>query len=82
LDPNTQKLIRAYERTMGELFDRWTELKPQRIARDSETRRQAREVSDEVRRELCVELNELLDFIESMGMVLQDHYAYLRWICS
>lgn len=82
LDSNAQKLIRAYERTMKELFERWTELKPKRIAQDPETRREAREQSDDVRRELCRELNGLLGFIESMGMSLQDHYSHVRYICS
>ncbi len=82
LDPDAQKLIRAYERTMKELFERWTELKPKRIAQDVETRRETREESNEVREELCGELNGLLGFIESMGMYLQDHYAHVRYICS
>jgi hypothetical protein len=82
LDANAQKLIRAFERTMKELFERWTELKPKRVALDPETRREARELSDDVRRELCQELNGLLGFIESMGMSLQDHYAHARYICS
>lgn len=82
LDTNAQKLIRAYERTMKELFERWTELKPKRVAQDPETRREAREDSDTVRRELCHELNGLLGFIESMGMSLQDHYAHVRYLCS
>jgi hypothetical protein len=82
LDANSQKLIRAYERTMKELFERWTELKPKRVAQDPETRREARETSDDVRRELCQELNGLLGFIESMGMSLQGHYAHVRYICT
>jgi hypothetical protein len=82
LDANAQKLIRAYERTMKELFERWTELKPKRIAQDQETRREARAESDDIRRELCGELNGLLGFIESMGMSLQDHYAHVRYICA
>jgi len=82
LNPNDQKLIRAFERTMMELFDRWTELKPKRIARASAKRREARRESNEVREELCGELNGLLGFIESMGMSLQDHYSSVRYICS
>src|SRR5437867_996564 len=82
LDANAQKLIRSYERTMKELFERWTELKPKRIAQDPETRQDARAQSDDVRRELCEELRGLLGFIESMGMSLQDHYAHVRYICS
>ena len=82
LDANAQKLVRAYERTMKDLFERWTELKPRRVAQDPETRRDAREESNDVRRDLCQELNGLLGFIESMGMSLQDHYSHVRYICS
>jgi hypothetical protein len=82
LDPNAQKLIRAYERTMKDLFERWTELKPKRIAQDPEIRQEARDESKLVRGELCGELNELLGFIESLGMQLQDHYAHVRYICA
>lgn len=81
LDPNAQKLIRAYERTMNDLFDRWTELKPKRVAQDPATRADAIATSDIVRRELCAELTGLLGFIESMGMSLQDHYLHVRHIC-
>jgi hypothetical protein len=82
LDPNAQKLIRAYERTMKELFERWTELKPRRYAQDAETRREARQESDGVRQDLCSELGELLGFIDSMGKSLHDHYGHVRHICG
>lgn len=82
LDSGSQKLIRAYERTMKELFERWVELKPKRVSRDPEIRREAIEESDDVRRELCHELNELLDFFYSMGKQLYDHYGDTRFICA
>ena len=82
LDRNAQKLVRTYERTIKELFERWTELKPKRNSQDEETRRDARDRANEVRSELCRELNGLLGFIESMGMSVEDHYAHVRYICS
>jgi hypothetical protein len=82
LDANSQKLIRAYERTMKELFERWVELKPKRVARDPDTKREAQEESDDVRRNLCQELGELLDFLLSMGKSLHDHYDHIRHICK
>jgi len=82
LDTDAQKLIRAYERTMKKLFERWTELKPKRYAEDPDIRKEAREESDEVRRDLCSELNALLGFIESLGKSLHDHYYHVRYICS
>jgi TIR domain len=81
LPSNSQKLIRSYERTMNELFERWTELKPKRIAADPDIRSEAIATSDMVRRQLCNELTELLDFIETLGMKLRDHYAEVRFIC-
>jgi len=82
LDSNSIKLIRAFERVMKELFERWIELKPKRYAQDPDIRRQASKESDLVRKDLCRELNELLSFIESMGKSLQDHYYHIRYICS
>jgi hypothetical protein len=81
LDADALKLIRAYERTMKKLFERWTELKPKRFAEDPEIRREAREEAEEVRRGLCEELTGLLGFIESMHMSLDDHYYHVRHIC-
>lgn len=81
LDSSSQKLVRAYERTMEELFDRWTELKVKRVALDPDTRAEAIKQSDLVRRDLCSELSDLLAFIESMGMSLQDHYQHVRFLC-
>jgi hypothetical protein len=81
LDAGSQKLIRAYERTMKELFDRWVELKPKRVSRDPEIKREALDESNDVRRQLCHELNELLDFFYSMGKQLYDHYHEIRFIC-
>lgn len=82
LDSDSRKLIRAYERSMKVLFERWTELKEKRYAQDPDIRREAREQSDEVRKNLCGELNGLLSFIESLGKSLRDHYVHVRHICS
>ncbi len=82
LDPQSLILIRAYERAMKELFERWTELKVKRYAANQEVRREARAESDDVRRDLCTELNGLLSFLESLGKQLHDHYVHVRHICT
>jgi hypothetical protein len=82
LEPGSQKLVRAYERTMKELFDRWTELKVKRVAQDPDTRQEAIAESDLVRLQLCGELTDLLKFIESLGVSLEDHYQHVRFICG
>jgi hypothetical protein len=82
LDAGSQKLVRAYERTLKDLFERWTELMPKRHAQDTETRREAREESSLVRDDLCATLNGLLRFLESNRVSFRNHYAYVRHICS
>jgi hypothetical protein len=81
LDGNSRKLIRAYERTMQDLFDRWVIAKPKRSAADASIREEANVEADTIRRELCAELTDLLNFIESMGKSLRDHYNHVRFIC-
>ncbi len=82
LDDESRQLIRAFEATMKDLFDRWTELKPKRVARDEQVREKARRESDEIRQDLCAELNGLLDFIATLGKYLEDHYYHVRFICK
>lgn len=82
MDKRSKQLIRSYERTMNDLFDRWTELRPKSEARDEYIKEEARNEMSKVRTALCNELNSILDFLESMGKQLQDHYHHVRFICS
>lgn len=82
LDPNARMLIRAFERTMQDLFERWVMLKPRRTAADDAIRQAACTESDTIKRDLCAELTGLLNFIESLGKSLYDHYHHVRFICQ
>jgi hypothetical protein len=82
LDPRSIQLIRAYESTMNDLFDRFTELEPKRSARDSEVRQRARAESEEVRQEVCEEWTKILNYLASLGKRLDDHYKYVQFICE
>lgn len=82
LDPASKQMVRANEYAMRDLFDRWTELQPKRFARDPEVRRIAREESEEVRRDLCDVLNQILNFMDFLGKSLSDHYQHVRFICQ
>jgi hypothetical protein len=81
LDSNTLQLIRAMERQMQDLYDRWTELAPKRTAADENVRKRARKESEDVRRDLCCVLHQLFAFFDSLGKALSDHYNHLRFIC-
>lgn len=82
LDPRSQQLIRSYEFAMQDLFDRWTELEPKRVARDPVLRKDAFRESEEVRQDLCKQLNKILNFVAFMGKQLHDHYHSVRFICE
>lgn len=82
LDAASQQLIRAHEYAMKDLFDRWTELQPKRVSRDSEVKRNARQESEDIRRDLCEELNQILRFMDFLGKNLLDHYSHVRFICK
>ncbi len=82
LDNRSKQLIRSFERTMNDLFDRWTELRPKSEARDEYVREDARSEMSRIRKSLCKELNSILDFLASMGKHLDDHYHHVRFICS
>jgi hypothetical protein len=82
LDRPSKQLIRSFETTMKDLFDRWTELQPKSEARDEFVKEDAREEMKKIRVSLCRQLNSILDFLSSMGKHLDDHYHHVRWICS
>src|SRR5262249_800661 len=72
LSPQSQALIHAHEAAMEDLFERWVEIYPKRTARVPEVRDKARRELEEVRKDLCYELGEILAFLASMGKHLHD----------
>jgi TIR domain len=82
LDENSQQLIRSWERSMQVSFDRWTERWPERLAQDPKIRERAIASLRNIKLALCGDLNSILNFVESMGKQLQDHYAHVRYLCS
>lgn len=82
LDAGSKQLIRSYERTMKELFDRWIALQPKSYSRDDILKEQAREEMTNIRTDLCSQLNSILDFLRTLGKNLEDHYHHVRYICA
>lgn len=82
LDQNSKQLIRSYERTMKDLFDRWTELQPKSYSRDEYLKEEARKEMSDVRIDLCRQLNAILDYLNYLGKNLEDHYNHVRYLCS
>lgn len=82
LDSRSRQLIRAFETAMNDLFDRWVELEPKRWARDPEIKANARKESEEVRQEICCNLNQIFNYLRYMGKHLEDHYHHVQFICQ
>lgn len=81
LDRNSKILIRSYEYTMKDLFERWAELQPKSFSRDPIIRQDARDEMSVIRQDLCSQLNAILNYLQSMHKNLDDHYHHVRFIC-
>lgn len=82
LDPDSLLLIRTYEASMKILFERWIQLQPHSYAADPQEREEARNEMDVLRKDLCMQLNRIIDFLRKMHKYLDDHYHHVRYICS
>jgi hypothetical protein len=81
LPPGEQQLIKAKEEAMRRAYERYTDIYPDTQARDAGARDLARLQSDALRREVCGELNQILDFVNTLGKQLEDHYNHVRFLC-
>ena len=82
LDRNSKILIRSYENTMKDLFERWIELQPRSYSRDPIIRQDARDEMSILRKDLCEQLNAILDYLRSLHKNLDDHYHHVRYLCA
>jgi hypothetical protein len=82
LDRNSKILIRSYESVMKDLFERWVELQPKSYSRDPVIRQDARDEMSILRKDLCEQLNAILDYLRSLHKNLDDHYNHVRYLCS
>lgn len=82
LDESSKQLIRSYETTMKDLFERWTELQPKSFSRDEVIKEAARKEMGELRSDICIQLNAILDYLDFMGKNLNDHYHHVRYMCT
>lgn len=82
LDSDSKQLIQTYESTMKMLFDRWTKLQPKSYSTDLEEKKKAREEMEELRKDICAQLNSILNYLEhTLQKNLHDHYNHVRYIC-
>jgi hypothetical protein len=82
LDAASLQLIRAYETEMEILSGRWSSLAAGRADADTRVRDAARAESALILRDLCANLNKVLDYLDFLGKHLQDHYGHIRYLCQ
>jgi hypothetical protein len=79
LAPKEHRRIQSLETSMSKAYKRWRKLRPQRQTLGP--KKLQKYVS--AGREMCVDLNKILDFIElDLGKQLEDHYFGIRRACD
>jgi hypothetical protein len=82
LDKDSLELIQMYEDSMQQRFDRIKKLYPSRVLPsgdiDTEVDRQLRSLA----KPMCEDLDNIINFLASMGKYLHDHYHKYRQLCG
>jgi V8-like Glu-specific endopeptidase len=81
--PDEQKqLISAKEGAMRAAYERYLINYPHITSADPSLRLAAQQAEALIKRDLCRELNGILDFVHSLGKDLNDHYQHVRFLCA
>jgi hypothetical protein len=83
LSPEDRQLITSYEAAMKSYFDTWTMVYP-KLAIESNpiTKAQLNQQLKGIAKEMCDNLNKLMDFMMEKGIDLRAHYQHISDICS
>jgi hypothetical protein len=80
-DPS-RRLIAAYEEGMRRAYERYLAAYPDQYAADAQASEKAKTLVEASQRDVCKNLNLILDFLGRMGKPLADHYDHVRAICA
>ena len=82
LDETSQDLIRVYEESMRNKFKIWKKVYPQRDAStDPIHSAKVEQQLTELAKGFCADLGRILQYLESIGKHLEDHYSDVRFVC-
>jgi V8-like Glu-specific endopeptidase len=82
LPADQRQMIRAFDRTIADHFEDFTEAFGRRGARDPDVRNRALAKMEEARRSMCEVLQDLLRFLSFLRLSLDDHYLSMRYVCA
>jgi hypothetical protein len=83
LDPTEQNQIKAYQQAMENNYKIWSQVYPQLpLQVDLIAKAKTEQQLDTIRNEICKDLKNILDFLDSLGKNLHDHYTTFRYICG
>jgi hypothetical protein len=83
LDENSRKLIKALEDSMQSNYDLWTKVYPKRDrSADPVVNAQIDAQLTDIAKKMCVDLNKIFRYLDSIGKHLSDHYAHVQFVCS
>jgi hypothetical protein len=83
LDPQDQKLIEAFEKSMYYDFTLWTRVYPDRSkSSDPIVNVQIEEKLKEIGKRMYKDWNNILRFLTSLHYNLDDHYGHMSYLCN
>lgn len=83
LDENSRLLIIAYEKSMQQQFELWTIIYPQKDASvDPVVNAKVKQQLTEITKSMCGDLTKIINYLESIGVPLIDHYGHIYQICN
>ena len=81
LPDNERKIIRSYEKAMKNFEAEWHKTKRKQVASQIDAERVRNEQIDLIRK-MKDELVGIIDFLQSKGLYLDDHYMHIRHLVS
>lgn len=82
LPPDSRKLIHAYDDAIQKSYERFTLALPRQADPDPQVRQRATADLAEAKKALGEAFGNLLQFLASLNIHLDDHYHAVRYICS
>jgi hypothetical protein len=83
LDPEGQRLVKAYEESMTYYYNVWTQVYPQLSKElDPITRIKLNDQLKEITLKMCSDWYNITNYLQQIGINLRDKYRSIEYICQ